>query len=276
MVVIKILAIAVLVILILFCLLLFLVKPGERRIESFETEYFAHRGYHDSCVPENSKEAFKAAKDHGYGVELDVQLTKDNRLVVFHDADLERMCGVKKKIGDLTYEELSLYKFKDSNETIPLFEEVLALLEDRPVICEIKTHKGVMDCSACQPVCDAIQNYKGKVYVESFSPFVIRWFKKNRPDIIRGQLSMDFIKNREGLTFVEAIMMKNLLIHCLSRPDFIAYSHRDQSAGFWLAKTFFNPLCVAWTVRSKEEVEASKANYQAVIFEKIHLITDLN
>ena len=249
----------------------FLVKPGERRIESFDIRTFAHRGYHDENAPENSLTAFENAKRLGHGVELDVQLTLDEHLVVFHDQDLERMCGVSRNIGDLTYEELLEYKLKGSNEKIPLFEDVLAILEDRPIICEIKTQKGVTDVRACKPVCEAIDLYKGPVYVESFSPFVVQWFRLNRPDIIRGQLSMDFMKNRT-ISPVNAFVMKNLLIHCFSRPDFIAYRQGDNSVGLKLIKKLFNPLYVIWTVQSEEEYELITNDVHGVIFENIALM----
>ncbi|NLY98100.1 MAG: glycerophosphodiester phosphodiesterase [Clostridiaceae bacterium] len=261
------------VLLLIFCLVLFLVKPGKRRTESLETKYFAHRGLHDDTVPENSMEAFRRAKNRGYGVELDVQLTKDQKLVVFHDNDLERMCGVKKKVDDLTYEELLQYPLKGGGDRIPLLEDVLGLLEDVPVILEVKTQRGEKDLRACPAVCEAIDRYKGKIYVESFSPFVIRWFKNNRPDIIRGQLSMDFIKNRT-ISIIGAIAMKNLLVNCLSGPDFIAYRNKDKSLGFWLVKTFFNPLIVLWTVTSPEEFHSLPKDVHGVIFEKFTIPAD--
>ncbi len=89
--------IVLIVILLLAGLILFLVAPGKRRdTGKFERKAFAHRGLHDNPggIPENSLAAFRRARAHGYGVELDVQLSKDGQVVVFHDDTLDRVCGV--------------------------------------------------------------------------------------------------------------------------------------------------------------------------------------
>ena len=86
-----------------------LTKERRKKMQTYISHYIAHRGLFDSnlSIPENSIPAFKRAVEHGFGIELDVRLTKDRQLVVFHDATLLRMCGVNKKVADLTYEELS-------------------------------------------------------------------------------------------------------------------------------------------------------------------------
>ena len=85
-----------------------MIDPGEKRKHPvLNVKYYAHRGFHgEEGIPENSMAAFKKAKESGYGIELDVQLTKDGVMVVHHDYDLKRTCGVNKKIADLTYREL--------------------------------------------------------------------------------------------------------------------------------------------------------------------------
>ena len=98
--------------LLLFMLFVFAVKPGRRRDASaFAGKFFAHRGLHDgtAAAPENSMAAFARAKEAGYGVEFDVQFTLDQQVVVFHDETLKRVCGVDKKVRELTYEQLQEY-----------------------------------------------------------------------------------------------------------------------------------------------------------------------
>ena len=75
----------------------FCVFPSRRKTDFFEKHvYFAHRGLHDNVsVPENSLAAFARAAEKGYGIELDVHITADKKLVVFHDDDTSRMCGEK-------------------------------------------------------------------------------------------------------------------------------------------------------------------------------------
>ena len=65
----------------------------------------AHRGLHDDELPENSMPAFAAAIEHGFNIEIDVHLSSDGHLVVFHDDNLKRVCGIDKKVKDCTVEE---------------------------------------------------------------------------------------------------------------------------------------------------------------------------
>lgn len=259
------------VLLILFASVLFMIKPNLKRdLSPFVGGYFAHRGLHDngSLCPENSLPAFLHAKQHGFGVELDVQLTKDKQLIVFHDSSLSRMVEgeVDEKICNMTYAEIKEYTLKGGNERVPLFSEVLDVLDGAPVICEIKTHTSNTDTEVCSYVCEHIDRYTGKVCIESFSPFIVKWFRERRPDIIRGQLSTDFIKDG-GLSFVSAVIMKHLLLNFLGRPDFIAYNFTHCSIGLRLCRDIFKPLVVAWTVRSESGLIQAKIHNQAYIFE---------
>lgn len=248
---------------------LYLIKPNKKRDYSrFEGFMYAHRGLHDDIVPENSLAAFAAARSAGLGVELDVQQTKDNKLVVFHDEDLKHMCGADIKVRDLTFAELQHYTLKNSNETIPLFTQVLETLGDMKIICEIKYHNGMNDNGICQMVCDQIEHYPGDVCIESFSPMIVRWFAKHRPDIIRGQLSCNMMKDKSH-TYIERLAMTNLYVNVISRPDFIAYSFTDIRAhGYCLCHAVYKPFCVAWTARGSAQQAEAKKHFTTIIFEK--------
>lgn len=247
---------------------LFLIKPNSKRIDKLPANLFAHRGLHGNSIPENSLAAFTKAKAENLGVELDVQLTKDNKLVVFHDANLKRMCGVNTKVRDLTYSELKKYRLADSRQNIPLLCEVLAILEDLPVICEIKSYDGNTNTEICHYVYQDIKDYTGQVFIESFSPFIVRWFKLNQVNIIRGQLSMGFTRKNEQLKPIEAFLMKHLLINILGRPDFIAYYYEHDSLGFRLCRLVFHPLCLGWTVNHDLKNDLVERKYHGLIFEK--------
>ncbi len=253
--------------LVLVIVLLFLIKPNRKRVSTPPATLIAHRGLHSRELPENSLAAFAAAKTAGYGVELDVQLTLDKQVVVFHDPDLKRMCGVDKKVRDLTFAQLEEYTLANSEERIPLLSQVLDLLKDIPIICEIKPHNGNTNTEICPYVCEEIEKYQGIIWIESFSPFILRWFYQNRPEIMRGQLAMDFIKRREGLSLGEALAMKHLLVNFLGRPDFIAYRWDDDSFGFWLCRRLFNPLCFAWTLTDRKQRDLLKHKYDGFIFD---------
>ena len=113
---------------------------------------YAHRGLHDngSDAPENSMRAFEKAVKAGYGIELDVQLSRDRIPVVFHDFTLERVCGVKGKVYDYTYEELQRFRLYQSEERIPRFEDFLKMVDGRvPLIMEYKVEW--TDAAVCLP-----------------------------------------------------------------------------------------------------------------------------
>lgn len=102
----------------------------------------AHRGLHNDKFTENGLNAFNNALQNNLAIELDVHLTKDNKLLVCHDSDLVRTTGKKGIIEDLTYDEINQnYKLLDG-EKVPLFSEVLKLTNEKiPIVVELKVYK---------------------------------------------------------------------------------------------------------------------------------------
>lgn len=189
----------ILIVLIVVCLgflaWLFCIAPASPRGDFAEMKKYdyAHRGLHekDLSVPENSMAGFKAAVEAGYGIEFDLQLTKDKKVVVHHDRSLKRVCGADVSIGDLTYKELQQYRLQNTEERVPLFSDVLALVDGRtPLIIELK-HYDDADL-LCPLVWELLRNYKGPYCVESFDPYIVQWFRKNHPYVLRGQLMGHF------------------------------------------------------------------------------------
>ncbi len=263
----KLLIILLILLVILILLPLSLIAPGpERDYSAWKGLMIAHRGLHDENIPENSMAAFRNAVASGYGVELDVQYTLDGKLVVFHDPDLNRMCGTDKKVRDCSLEELQSYRLKNTSETIPLFSEVLKELGNVPLVCEIKNHSGNINSAICEDTYNLIRDYKGMYCIESFSPFLVKWFKDNHPEIIRGQLSCDMKKEKMSAAF--RIAMTHLLVNAISRPDFIAYRHHDvDKLGFRICSRLFHPLLFAWTARGDAEQVHAWKYFDSVIFE---------
>lgn len=253
---------------VLIILLIFAIKPNSKReIGLFYGKEYAHRGLHGAGIPENSMAAFRRAVQEGYGVELDVQMTKDQKLVVFHDASLKRMCGVEGYLRDFTYEELQAFNLGDSQERIPLFKDVLEVLGNSLLVCEIKPDNGAMNYDFCQKVYDELSSYKGTYCMESFSPFITGWFKKKHPEIIRGQLSCR-MKPEDGQTAPVRFLLSNLMLNFISRPDFIAYDFKSIDVmGYKLVKALFSPFRIAWTPRGPEEIEIAKKEFETIIFE---------
>ncbi len=259
----------------LICLIVFdilviylvLIAPTVGRTEKltpFQGYWYAHRGYHDNTTdaPENSLKAFALAVQHGYGMELDIQLTKDGKVVVFHDDTLDRVCGVTGRIEDYTYQQLQAFSLFNSEAKIPLFKDVLALVKGQtPIVVEYKT------LTKNEPLCQAgnklLRKYKGEYCIESFHPAVVYWYKKNHPDVVRGQLACP--AEKKGLAYWA---MQYLLFNCFTKPHFIAYDHNAKgNLSRRLCRSLFKNIAVAWTIKSQAELNACKKEFDLYIFE---------
>lgn len=234
---------------------------------------YAHRGLHDLDAgrPENSLAAFRAAAELGFGAELDLHLMADGKLAVVHDSDLSRVCGKRVLIEDLTAEDLLDYPLQGTAETIPLFEDVLALFEGRtPLIVELKVERN--NANALTDAAMALlQNWHGTFCVESFHPGVLLRLKERYPNVIRGQLSQNFMRDSQagGLSLPVRFVMTNLLSTGLTKPDFIAYHWKDRgNVSLRLMRKLFSVHEAAWTVRDRETMELLESDGAAVIFEQ--------
>ena len=258
----------------LFLILLFFLYifslSGRRRnpgLEPFRSFRYAHRGLQDSVRPENSLSAFQAAVDHGYGAELDVHLLKDGTLAVIHDSDLSRTTGQTGRVEDLTAEELRNYRLQGSEQTIPELGQVLSLFAGQvPLIIELKSAGGNA-AKLTETACRMLESYRGTYCLESFDPACILWLRKNRPDIIRGQLAENAMK-MDGFSWPVRLITSYYMENFVTRPDFIAYRFEDR-------KTVSNTLCrklwglqgVSWTLRTPEDFQTAVAEGWIPIFE---------
>lgn len=253
---------------ILFCLSL-MGRTGHPGLKSLRGWNYAHRGLHGNGLPENSMAAFKAALDHGYGIELDIHLLADGNLAVIHDSALKRTTGQDGNVEDLTTEQLVNYKLEGTEETIPTFRQLLDLYDGKaPLIVELKPVKG-NHAALCEAACKMLDSYTGVYCLESFDPRCIHWLKKNRPDLIRGQLTEDFVHNTKSpLHPVLKFILTHQLENFLTRPDFIAYKFRDRKTiSMTLCKKLWKLETVTWTLISKEEYDTAVAEGWIPIFE---------
>jgi glycerophosphoryl diester phosphodiesterase len=253
------------------CYLYRIAPNGSRKaqMKPFEAVYIAHRGLfrNQTEAPENSLNAFRLAIEAGYGIEMDVQMTRDHQLVVFHDDTLNRMCGVNRRIAECTCEELRQYPLANSAERIPLLDEVLTLVDGQvPLIVEIKSARNWK--ARARAVARRMDAYEGRYCIESFNPFVVEWFRKNRPEVLRGQLADNFVQADVKMNICARWMLSNLLMNNHSRPDFIAYNfkHRNQIS-YKLCRSLFPVENVAWTPRSLRELEETKEVFEVFIFD---------
>ena len=241
-------------------------KPDWGNMKNF---HYAHRGLHDDVLPENSMGAFKAAVEKGYGMEFDLQLTKDKKVVVHHDRSLKRVCGVEKSIGELSYDELKEIKLGNSEEVTPLFSDVLKMVDGRvPMVIEIKNYDKISEI--CSLMWDELKDYEGEYCIVSFHPIIVRWFKKYHPEVVRGQLMTRFTGKEENgyPNAVLAWLATNLFTNCLTRPDFEAYDHRYRdNMSLKTAKKLYKLQEVNWTVRSIDNFRDLSDEGNLCIFE---------
>ena len=191
-------SVVLIVLLALFLGLLFLAAPAVRRHPDrrvIKGLYIAHRGLHDidKGTPENSLAAFAAAVARGYAIENDIHVTADGAVVVFHDNNLKRMCGVDVNIEESTLSELRKYTLLGTNEHIPTLKECLDLVDGRvPLLIEFKSQSFENSRKLCEAADEILKDYNGKYFIQSFYPPVLLWYRKNREEIWRGQLSTAF------------------------------------------------------------------------------------
>ena len=226
----------------------------------------AHRGLHDDIIPENSMPAFEKAIELGFNIEIDVHLTKDKVLVVFHDNDLIRMCGVDKAVKDCTVDELKAYRLKDTDCTIPTLDEFLNLVDGKVgILCEVK---GInpFDTTIAKATIERFKSYKGNVALQSFNAGAVICFRKDgsRPF---GQLITWGWGNAEKCSKMN--WMGKLHICKLSKPQFIAYDVRtckDAEKYINKERRTGKPIII-WTVNSPEKLALARSIGDNIIFE---------
>jgi glycerophosphoryl diester phosphodiesterase len=208
--------------------------------------------------------AFYEAIRNGFTIELDVHVTNDDVLVVYHDDNLVRLTSVDKVIEDCTFAEIRELVLEKTRERIPALDEVLEYVNGRVgLLIEIKQHPCVG--SVEELLAHKLDQYPGRFAVASFDPRIVRWFYRNRPSWIRGQIAGGL--KGQTLPGFQRFLLKNLVVILYSRPDFIAYEYKYLNS--WIrsvADVFRIPLLV-WTVRDPETAELFRTMGLNTIFE---------
>jgi len=214
---------------------------------------FAHRGLHcGSEFPENSLIAFAAALEIGAGIECDLRLTADDRIVVFHDADTCRMCGSPMTIGDSTLGDLG--RLSVGGHPIPTLESLLTLVAGRvPLLLEIKVNG---DLWRWMPrLRQVLAGYRGAFGVMSFDPRIPRLVKTHMPGVLRGLVVRATLPS-----------LRRQLASGLAAPDFLAVD-RDALAQPWVSRARRRMPIYSWTIRTAEERRQAEVQADALIWE---------
>ena len=259
----------ILLIILLYIIILwvFAVAPAftsSKKKAPFTGRNFAHRGLYekDQSIPENCLEAFKNAVGAGYGMELDVQLSLDGQVVVFHDDDLKRACGVDKRVDEVSFEDLRKLKLFNTDHRIPLFSEVLSVVNGKePLIVELKN--GRRNKELCEKTLALLNDYDGEYCIESFNPLITAWFRVHAPKIMRGFLSqMPEVYVKDGLSPLVGAILGRSLLNFLARPDFIAHKIGKRTVSTDLA-LMLGAIKTGWTSHDP----SSEKDHDIVIFE---------
>ena len=214
----------------------------------------AHRGIHDNKeTPENSLKAFAKALNRNIPIELDVQLTKDNIIVVFHDYSLLRMTGKKAYLQDLTYNELQKLYLLDTKEKIPTLKEVLDLIQGK-VLIDIEVKNSNYIDKLCRILKEELFNYNNYI-LKSFHPLIVRKLKKLFPDKEVGFLINDHYSNYLYDRLVTSKFLLNIL-----KPDFLAISKKLLKTKKLNSLEKKYPVLV-WTITDKGELEKDNIIY---------------
>lgn len=254
------------VLVLLFAVYLWMIAPADKPFPAqMRTDVlYAHRGLHDGNheVIENSMKAFALAIAHGYGMEMDLQSTRDGYVVIHHDNNTKRVCGVDAVIDQTDYADLPLLP---DGTPLPLFDDFLKLVDGKfPVIIEMKFHTNYL--YTVQTALTMLESYTGEYYIESFHPMIVKYLRKNAPDTLRGQLSSGKLGGE--LKPLSAFLLKNLMLDFLARPHFIAYDfYHDRTPSLKLNRRLFKPVFVAWTIHTQADLDKARKRYDAIIFE---------
>lgn len=231
---------------------------------SFLSKPLTHRALHDNKCAENSVHAIEAAIAHGYGIELDIQQSRDGVPMVFHDYSLERLTGETGPIAQRTSRELSDIKLLGGGGFIPTFEQVLELVAGRvPLLVEIKDQDGALGPNIGpleKAICNALHGYNGDIALMSFNPNAVAACAEYAPDVPRGLTTCAY-PAKDWPTVPAKVREFQATIPDFERIGacFISHQHQDLKSPHVAHLKARGVPILCWTIRSPSvEMEARK------------------
>ena len=245
----------------------------KKNLDFLKGLYIAHRGMHDNDggIPENSMSAFSRAIESNTPIEIDINMLCDGNIIVFHDDDFFRVTGCNKKVNECAYTEVKELKLLDTEESIPLFADFLDFVSGK-VLLDIEIKSGPPIKEYCEKICEILDSYEGHFVVKSFNPMIVYWFKKNRPNFIRGQLSCNFDDNTD-LKPLTKFLLKKMALNFLAKPDFIAFDINSLPNGKVARLRKKGYPIFAWTILSNDELEKAKKYADSYICEDMQTLS---
>lgn len=235
----------------------------------------AHRGLHERAhhVIENTLSAARAAIDHSYAIECDVQLSRDGEVFVFHDDHLDRLTEEQGRFNAHASHEIKKIALRDTRDSIPTLAELLDVIGGRvPLICEIKSSfDGTI--KVAEETARVLSAYHGPVAIKSFDPQIVIALNSLAPERPRGFIGESVYDDAEWdfLTSAQKHDFATLVDYDRMRPDFLSWYIKDldQSAP-QLARRFKGLPVMTWTIRTKEQRARAERYADQIVFEGFH------
>lgn len=230
-------------------------------------KFVAHRGLHTKTISENTLLAFENAIAHGYNIELDVQQSKDGKLVVYHDLNLGRLTNCAQNVSETDYRSLMQdIRYRATGQSIPDFSSALAVCKGRAgLMIEVKKCAYEANVIDMEPqILQTLRAYEGEFVVKSFNPFTVLWFLEHAPEFTVGFLS-EYDRLEDYLPESRAAVEK-ILFTGERRADFFDYCVGKIGSPLWNSVHGKMP-CFAWVVRSQLQYEQCKKQVSNIIFE---------
>jgi glycerophosphoryl diester phosphodiesterase len=228
--------------------------------------FICHRGLHGKggVCPENSLAAFEAAVSRGFAIELDVQLLADGEVVVFHDADAERMTGQKVALAQCEARHVRTMYLLGSDHTVPLLDDVVDLVGGEvPLLIELKGFGNMGRLG--EAILNRLNAYPGPFALQSFNPKALLWLKINAPHVPRGQISGSL--HDVSLAWHRKVLVRRLLTNVITKPHFISYEVEHITNTKRVQAVRKHMPVIGWTVRSTDQYERLKHTCDNIIFE---------
>lgn len=220
-------------------------------LKDTDTKFIAHRGL-SSLAPENTMAAFQLAlQENFWGVECDVWQTKDGEFVISHDESLLKMCGVDKKVSELTLEEIKTYPIlvedgmeQYSGQYIPSLREYLALLsqaQEVHAVIELKmSFMTEENASALMSLLDEF-SMRNRTMVISFSADCIEKVKEaDTEEVVKQQLVAEIATEEIMAWCVENKVGLSCKYNGISRENIITLKEQDVEVGIWTVNNYAN------------------------------------
>ena len=240
---------------------------------SFLSAPIAHRGFHDAAngVQENSLRAFEEAIKHGFGIELDLQLSSDGEAMVFHDYTLDRLTKESGPIRMKTAAELSDVKLNSCDEMIPTLSDVLKLVNGRALlVIELKDQDGAVgpDVGPLERrVAEVLKTYTGDAVVMSFNPHSVMLLSQIAPNVPRGITTGDYSQQFKLLSRTRAEELNEVPDFESTGSSFVSQDHRLLGAAPVAALKARGVPIMCWTVRSPEQEIKARRLADNITFE---------